>query len=264
VKSLSEKPARRTAADTAAAPAPSTKAASVKAPRQPRVAEPPASLVTKPVSRSRYPGADKFFPPDPTSLPQLRTAVQGCRGCDLYKHATQAVFGEGPKGAKVILVGEQPGDREDVEGRPFVGPAGGLLSKALAEAGIERSEVYVTNAVKHFKWTPSPRGKKRLHSKPSGGQTSACRPWLEAEIHVLKPQVLVTLGATAAQSLMGSAFRVTQRRGEVIRDSGWAPALVATVHPSAILRAPDEASRRRDYAAFVSDLRKAAKVIGAV
>jgi uracil-DNA glycosylase family protein len=154
-----------------------------------------------------------------------------------------------------MLVGEQPGDREDIEGRPFVGPAGALLERALAEAGVARNQVYITNVVKHFKWTPQPRGKRRIHSKPSPNQLRACRPWLEQEIRTVRPNVLVLLGASAAQALLGATFRVTKRRGQIMTDTEWAPIVVATVHPSAVLRAPDEAGRRQQYAALVADLR---------
>ena len=169
--------------------------------------------------------------------------MQGCRGCDLYKNATQAVFGEGPRAGKVTImfVGEQPGDQEDRQGKPFVGPAGRMLSEALEKAGIDRNEVYVTNAVKHFKFTM--RGKRRLHSKPSAREVKACKPWLEAEIEVLKPQMLIALGATAAQSLFGPTFRVTKQRGKPF-GSAWAEWCMATVHPSSLLRAPDEQARR--------------------
>src|SRR5438034_3956006 len=182
------------------------------------------------------------FVPKTTSLRTLGSAVQGCRGCDLYKNATQAVFGEGPKAARVMFVGEQPGDQEDKAGKPFVGPAGMMLDRALEKAGIDRSEVYVTNAVKHFKFEP--RGKRRIHSKPSAREVKACRPWLEAEIKVVQPQMIVCLGATAAQSLMGSAFRLTQHRGEALH-TPWAPWLLATNHPSAVLRMPDAELRDR-------------------
>jgi DNA polymerase len=161
-----------------------------------------------------------------------------------------------------MLVGEQPGDQEDRQGHPFVGPAGQLLDKALAEAGVDRANTIITNAVKHFKWTPSPRGKRRLHKKPTAGEVNACRPWLELEIRVTTPSVIVCLGATAAQSLLGPAFRVTKSRGQVIRDTEWADAVLATYHPSAILRAPDEASRREQYRAFVHDLKTAARHVG--
>lgn len=196
-------------------------------------------------------------PKNPT-LPSLKKAAEGCQACDLYTRATQTVFGEGPRGARVMLVGEQPGDREDKDGHPFVGPAGGLLDKALADAGIDRAQVYVTNVVKHFKWTETV-GKRRLHSKPNAGEIRACRPWLDAEIEVVKPKVVVCLGATAAQALLGREFRVTQHRGEFVR-SPIAPFVMATVHPSSILRAPDEESRHQAYQGFVDDLRKVAQV----
>lgn len=197
------------------------------------------------------------------TLEQLKEAADVCRGCDLYKRATQAVVGEGAfRGAAIMLVGEQPGDQEDLRGRPFVGPAGKLLDRALVQAGIDRSKAYVTNAVKHFKWTPSPRGKRRLHSRPLAGEVRACRPWLDREIELVNPRVLVTLGATAGQSLLGASFRVNAVRGKamtVSMENGRELRIVATVHPSAILRAPDDEARRREYAAFVRDLRAAAR-----
>lgn len=176
----------------------------------------------------------------------------------MWKTGTQTVFGEGSRHAKVIFVGEQPGNDEDLAGKPFVGPAGKLLDKALVEAGIERDEVYVTNAVKHFKWEP--RGKRRIHKKPNAREIAACRPWLDAEIDLLKPAVVVCLGATAAQTLLGKNFKVSQRRGEFV-ESPLAKHVTATVHPSSILRAPDDESRRAEYARFVADLKKIAKVI---
>ncbi len=196
--------------------------------------------------------------PDSRSLRALAEAVQGCRGCDLYEDATQAVFGEGMKRARVMLVGEQPGDREDIEGRPFVGPAGKLLDRALDEAGIDRRDAYVTNVVKHFKWKPALRGKRRIHRKPDMHEILACRPWLDAELEAVKPSVLVCLGATAAQSLLGRSFRVTQERGRFV-DSDLAPFVTATVHPSSVLRAPDDAARANAMHAFVADLRKVAR-----
>jgi uracil-DNA glycosylase family protein len=196
--------------------------------------------------------------PERLSLPQLRDAVQGCRGCELYRNATQAVFGEGARHADVMLVGEQPGDKEDLAGHPFVGPAGRLLDQALEEAGIDRAQTYVTNAVNHFKWQA--RGRRRIHQKPSWSESSACRPWLEAEIAVVEPRVVVCLGATAAQSLLGRDFRVTRHRGELI-DSPLAEHVTATVHPSSILRQQDVESRRGELAAFVDDLRVVAKLI---
>jgi uracil-DNA glycosylase family protein len=189
--------------------------------------------------------------PERPSLRKLREAASGCQACPLWKDATQTVFGEGPAKAAVVLVGEQPGDREDRDGRPFVGPAGRVLDDALAEAGIDRKQVYVTNAVKHFKWTP--RGKRRIHQKPNAEEIAACRPWLDAELAVVKPDVLVALGATAAQALLGRGFRVTRDRGVPV-DSDLAPNVLATVHPSSILRARDEAERREAYDAFVADL----------
>ena len=200
------------------------------------------------------------FLPSTTTLPALREAVQGCRGCDLYRNATQAVFGEGARHAEVLFVGEQPGDKEDLAGKPFVGPAGQLLDRALEEAGIDRTQTYVTNAVKHFKWQP--RGKRRIHQKPSWSETVACRPWLEAELEAVQPRVVVCLGATAAQSLLGHDFRVTQHRGELL-ESGLAEHVTATVHPSSILRQQDEDSRQAEFTAFVDDLRVVARLLGA-
>jgi uracil-DNA glycosylase family protein len=196
--------------------------------------------------------AADFLPPDPT-LESLRQSAASCRGCDLYENATQTVFGEGTARADVMLVGEQPGDNEDVEGRPFVGPAGKVLDRGLEEAGIDRTKVYVTNAVKHFKWTPAPRGKRRIHKKPGAEEIRACRPWLEAEIDQVKPEVVVALGATAAQALMGRDFRLTQHRGELL-ESDIGPLVSATVHPSSILRAPDDRARAEAMEAFVRDL----------
>ena len=201
--------------------------------------------------------AAPLVPLNPT-LPKLRAAAAGCQACDLWKSGTQTVFGEGGGHAKVLFVGEQPGDREDLAGRPFVGPAGALLDKALAETHIDRRDVYVTNVVKHFKWEP--RGKRRIHKKPNSLEITACRPWLEAEIKVTRPQVIVCLGATAAQALLGKNFKVTQRRGELI-SSELAPYVTATVHPSSILRAQTDEERHQQYAAFASDLKKIAAVI---
>jgi DNA polymerase len=190
------------------------------------------------------------------SIGQLREAAASCRACDLWREATQTVFGEGAAGARMMLVGEQPGHQEDLQGKPFVGPAGKLLERALEEAGIDRRRVYVTNAVKHFRFTR--RGKRRLHEKPNARQVRACRPWLEAEIEVVKPALIVLLGATAAQSVMGPAFRVSTQRGEVLASPFGVPVL-ATVHPSSILRATDEESREAGMSSFVADLRVAAK-----
>ena len=196
-----------------------------------------------------------LLPPRPT-LPAVRDLAKGCKACDLYKRGTQTVFGEGPARAEIMMVGEQPGDAEDVAGHPFVGPAGRLLDRALEEAGIDRSRVYVTNVVKHFKWEP--RGKRRIHAKPNAAEIGACRPWLETEIALVKPRVLVCLGATAAQALLGRGFKVTQQRGAFV-NSPLAPLVTATVHPSSILRAPDEESRREEMRGFVADLERIAR-----
>jgi uracil-DNA glycosylase len=197
-------------------------------------------------------GGAAAYLPDHLSLSALREAVQGCRGCDLYKKATQAVFGEGGAEAEVMFVGEQPGDQEDLQGRPFVGPAGKLLDQAMEEAGIARTQVYVTNVVKHFKWQA--RGKRRIHQKPNWAEVTACRPWLDAELALIKPRVLVCLGATAAQALLGRDFRVSRRRGELV-GSDLAPHVLATVHPSSILRADDD-RRDAEYSSFVRDLQR--------
>jgi len=197
-------------------------------------------------------GSAADFLPERRTLTALREAAAGCRGCHLWQVGTQTVFGEGPAGAEAVFVGEQPGDVEDREGRPFVGPAGRLFDEALAEAGIERSRTYVTNAVKHFKWQA--RGKRRIHQKPNWAEMTACRPWLEAELSVVKPRVLVLLGATAAQTLLGRQFRVTRRRGEWT-ESDLAERVTATIHPSAILRQRDEESRREEMKKFVEDLK---------
>jgi uracil-DNA glycosylase len=206
---------------------------------------------------TKFATAAPWVPPDPT-LDKLREAARACRGCNLWERATQTVFGEGATRARVIFVGEQPGDREDLAGRPFVGPAGWLLDKALEQAGIAREEVYVTNVVKHFNWEP--RGKRRIHKKPNQLQITACRPWLDAELAAVRPEVVVCLGATAAQALLGKNFRVTQERGEMI-PSTLAPFVTATVHPSSILRAPDDESRRRETDRFVADLKRVAAAL---
>ena len=200
------------------------------------------------------------FLPDRLSLTSLREAAARCTACPLHLTGTQTVFGEGSARARLVLVGEQPGDREDLEGRPFVGPAGRLLDEALEEAGIDRSSAYLTNAVKHFKWQA--RGKRRIHQKPNAMEIAACRPWLDAELTVVRPQALVCLGATAAQALLGRQFRVTRDRGRLL-DSDLAPVTLATVHPSSILRAPDEEARTRERALFVEDLRVAAAALAA-
>jgi uracil-DNA glycosylase len=197
--------------------------------------------------------------PDTSSLVEMRDASRECTACHLYQRATQTVFGEGPKSAPIMLVGEQPGDYEDVAGKPFVGPAGKIMDQALEEAGIDRKTVYVTNAVKHFKWEP--RGKRRIHKKPNSREIAACRPWLEAELRLVKPKLLVCLGATAAQAIFGPSFRVTRERGKVL-SSKFAPRVLATVHPSSLLRQPDEESRKREYEGFVIDLRAALKAAG--
>ncbi|HEY1692498.1 MAG TPA: UdgX family uracil-DNA binding protein [Polyangiaceae bacterium] len=192
-------------------------------------------------------------------LDELRRMASTCRACALWKRATRTVFGEGPADARMVLVGEQPGDREDMEGRPFVGPAGAILGRALAAAGIDRAAVYVTNAVKHFKWEP--RGKRRLHSKPNNVEVVACRPWLEGEIAAVRPHVVVCLGATASQALLGPAFRVTRDRGKPVA-TPLAPFVLGTLHPSAILRASGEAARARSLADLTADLRTALSLLG--
>ena len=198
--------------------------------------------------------AAPLVPARPT-LPKLRKAAAGCKACPLWKTGTQTVFGEGPTKADVMFVGEQPGDQEDQIGRPFVGPAGKLFDRALEEAGLNRSTAYVTNVVKHFKWTA--RGKRRIHQKPNWSEIAACRPWLDAELSVVKPRVLTCLGATAAQGLLGKQFRVTKQRGRPV-ESELAPVVIATVHPSAILRAED---RDAEFAAFVDDLKTVARYL---
>ena len=198
------------------------------------------------------------FVPDSTSLKTLEAAAEKCRGCDLYKAATQVVFGAGPKRARIVLVGEQPGDQEDRQGEPFVGPAGALLDKALADAGIPRDQIFLTNAVKHFKWEP--RGKRRIHKKPRMSEVKACRPWLEAELRAVQPAVVVCLGATAAQSMLGASFKLMTQRGQVV-SSPIASRVVATIHPSAVLRAPDSEGRRAAYEMLVADLKVVAKTL---
>jgi len=193
--------------------------------------------------------------PDRPTLKSVRETARDCQACRLYKTGTQTVFGEGPTRPTLMMVGEQPGDAEDVAGHPFVGPAGKLLDRALEEAGIDRTRVYVTNVVKHFKWEP--RGKRRIHKKPNAAEISACRPWLDTEIALTRPRVIVCLGATAAQALLGRAFKVSQHRGTFV-PSSLAPRVMATVHPSSILRAPDEESRHADLRRFVADLKHAA------
>ena len=201
--------------------------------------------------------AEPYLPKRKT-LNTLKRAVQDCKGCSLWQHATQAVLGEGTTKAQLMFVGEQPGDQEDQQGRPFVGPAGRLLDKALEEAGIDRQAVYVTNAVKHFKFTP--QGKRRIHKKPNAGEIAACKPWLEAELESAQPRMLICLGATAAQALLGRSFRVTRDRGRLI-DSPLAPMVLATIHPSAILRAADDESRQVEMKRFVEHLQVAADAL---
>jgi len=196
--------------------------------------------------------AARYIPANPT-IPRMRNAAKACRGCDLWKHATQTVFGEGPSKTRVLFVGEQPGDQEDLQGHPFVGPAGRILDRALSEAGISRDDIYVTNAVKHFK--SEPRGKRRIHKKPNAGEVEACKPWLEAEIRAVRPDVVVCLGATAAQSLLGRDFRVMTSRGQFV-PFALGRLAVATVHPSSILRMRDDESRHAAMRDFVNDLKK--------
>lgn len=208
---------------------------------------------------ARAPSTARPFVPDTQSLAALREASAGCRGCPLYRGATQTVFGEGSKRARLMLVGETPGNDEDLAGRPFVGPAGRLLDQALAEAGINRKHAYLSNVVKHFKWTP--KGKRRLHQKPNAGEIRACKPWLAAELSLVQPDVLVCLGATAAQALLGSGFRVTKQHGVPV-ESELAAGVLATVHPSSILRSRTREEREQAYAQFVADLKVAARLLG--
>jgi DNA polymerase len=207
------------------------------------------------------PSPSEFLPapvPSRKSLAALRAAAADCTACPLYRNATQTVFGEGARGATLVLVGEQPGDSEDRQGRPFVGPAGAMLNRALEEAGIDRAKAYVTNAVKHFKWEP--RGKRRLHKKPSDREVAACKPWLEAELSVIEPRILVCLGSTAAQAILGPEVRVLRDRGKFMESALCAKTFV-TVHPSSLLRAPDEEARAQNYALFLNDLRKIARAL---
>lgn len=213
--------------------------------------------------KDRGPGAEKPTVVSPTlkTLNALRDAAADCKACDLWKIGTQTVFGEGPSRAQIMLVGEQPGDQEDRDGRPFVGPAGKLLDRALEQAGVDRSQVYLTNVVKHFKWVAAARGKKRIHKKPRYSEIHACRQWLDAELRVVKPRILVCLGSTAAQSLLGRNFSVTRQRGQLI-PSPLAPLVLATVHPSSILRAPDEDARHQQMQSFINDLKIVAGMAG--
>lgn len=210
-------------------------------------------------SESRASGSSGLIAASP-SLANLRDSARSCRACDLWKLGTQTVFGEGPDKARVMFVGEQPGDAEDRTGHPFVGPAGRMLDEALLEAGIDRSQVYVTNVVKHFKWAAAQRGKRRIHKKPRESEIKACRPWLDAELEIVRPEVLVCLGASAAQALLGKDFRVTRDRG-TLRKSNLAPHVMATAHPASILRAPDPGAREQQRKDFILDLKKVAKLI---
>ena len=213
-------------------------------------------MTTEPPNSRAHSGYDA--PPSAPTIAGLREAAARCTACALHRDATQTVFGEGPQGALVMLIGEQPGDAEDLAGHPFVGPAGKLLDRCLAEVGIDRERAYITNVVKHFKWVP--RGPRRIHSKPGAVEIEACFPWLKAEIAAVAPRIIVALGATAAQALFGRAFRVTRDRGRLV-PSGLAPYALATVHPSALLRAPDEQTRDRETRRFVEDLRKVAAIV---
>ena len=216
-----------------------------------RPARPPAKRVVATGS------AADFIPPDPT-LPKLRAASMTCRGCHLWTVGTQTVFGEGPKRARVMIVGEQPGDQEDRAGHPFVGPSGKLLDRALEEAGIDRGDVYVTNAVKHFKWERGEKSARRIHKKPNDAEIRACHPWLEEEMRLVQPEVVVCLGATAAQSIMGKSFRVTKERGRAVKAPNGST-VIATVHPSSVLRAPDADARAQAEKDFFTDLRRVAR-----
>jgi uracil-DNA glycosylase len=222
------------------------------------IAAPSASTAQPKAAKSPAESASAAFVPANPTLPRLKEAAAGCTACDLYKTGTQTVFGDGLPRARLMFIGEQPGDKEDLAGQPFVGPAGTLLDQALEAAGIDRSQVYVTNTVKHFKWKP--QGKRRIHQKPNAREIAACRGWLEAELDVIRPKVIVCLGATAAQALLGKSFRVTERRGEVIPGTA-APNIMATVHPSSILRAPDEETRHRETELFIRDLSNVAPLL---
>jgi len=210
------------------------------------------------MSKNKSEGPAEQFFPKRKSLKAFRDAAADCKACDLWERGTQTVFGEGARRAKVVFIGEQPGNEEDLTGKPFVGPAGRLLDDALREAGIDRAQTYVTNVVKHFKWEP--RGKRRIHKKPNAREINACRPWLEAEISLVKPKVIICLGATAAQALLGPQFKVTKQRGQFI-ESTLAPYTMATVHPSSILRAPDDETRHAEKRRFIDDLKKVARVL---
>jgi DNA polymerase len=229
-----------------------------------RASAPRVETTTKKSAAKRYSADQEWQPapvPETSSLTKLRQAASTCTACPLHKNATQTVFGEGQKRASLMFLGEQPGDQEDLSGKPFVGPAGQLLNRALEEAGIDRDAVYVTNTVKHFKWKP--RGKRRIHQRPSSRDIAACRPWLEAELQIVRPEVLVCLGSTAAQTIFGSGFRVTRERGKLL-DSKLASRVVTTVHPSSLFRQPDEESRQREYKLFLNDLRVAKRAAKSV
>lgn len=217
-----------------------------------------AAMVRMPQPVKPYAESAATYIPERPTLPKVRSAAMGCKACWLWTLGTQTVFGEGPRQADVMFVGEQPGDQEDRAGRPFVGPAGKLLDRALDEVGIDRSNVYVTNAVKHFKWERTERGNRRIHKKPNDAEIRACRPWLDAEIALVRPQVIIALGATAAQALLGKQFRVTKDRGKAMQ-SPLAEAIFATVHPSSVLRAPDPEARAQAERAFIADLKQVAR-----
>jgi uracil-DNA glycosylase len=208
---------------------------------------------------ARTPGAGEFVPKTATDLEELRAAAASCKGCDLYHDATQTVFGKGPQTARAIFVGEAPGDQEDIQGAPFVGPAGEVLDRALVDANLPRSEVYVTNAVKHFKFLRTP--KRRIHQTPGSVEIGACRPWLEAELALIRPEMLVCLGGTAAKALLGPDFRIMKQHGQIFEGTGWAPKAMATLHPSAVLRAEDSAGQERLYGMLVTDLKLVAREI---
>jgi uracil-DNA glycosylase len=208
---------------------------------------------------ARTPGAGEFVPKTATDLEELRAAAASCKGCDLYRDATQTVFGKGPQTARAILVGEAPGDQEDIQGAPFVGPAGEVLTRALVDASLPRSDVYVTNAVKHFKFLRTP--KRRIHQTPGTVEIGACRPWLEAELALIRPEMLVCLGGTAAKALLGPDFRIMKQHGQIFEGTGWAPKAMATLHPSAVLRAEDAAGQERLYEMLVTDLKLVAREI---
>lgn len=216
-------------------------------------------MPTRVVSPTEKPSASTDFIPETRSLASLALAAGACKACDLYQRGTQVVFGEGPRSARLMLIGEQPGDQEDRAGKPFVGPAGQLLDRVLTQIGIDRGEVYVTNAVKHFKWEA--RGKRRLHVKPSASEVLACNGWLRAELAAVSPTMIVCLGAVAAQAFFGRSFSVTRGRGEVLVDTPWAPRWMATYHPSALLRMPDETSRAEALALFTGDMQQAARAL---